>query len=89
MVLEPGTLFHAGDVNFDGVVNGLDISLISSYWLGAWPLSNAQSAGVPEPSTAVLALAAVLGFLGRSKLQARCVKGSSVSDVASRPIQRR
>lgn len=24
---------HAGDVNFDGIVNGLDISLIASHWL--------------------------------------------------------
>jgi len=55
--------FVPGDVNHDGVVNGLDISLISSHWLQTG--AGASGAAVPEPATIVLAaIGAVLGSLG-------------------------
>ena len=50
-----------GDANGDGVVNGLDISVISSNWLKSFGgASGGGAAAVPEPSTLLLAVLAVL-----------------------------
>ena len=49
----------AGDANHDGVVNGLDIALISANWLR----TSGGGAGVPEPSTLILATLGGLAFL--------------------------
>jgi hypothetical protein len=49
----------SGDANADGIVNGLDITLMMSHWL-----QTAQStATVPEPSAVLLAASATLAAL--------------------------
>jgi hypothetical protein len=45
----------SGDANFDGIVNGQDLALISSNWL-----NTTNTTSVPEPASALLALAAAL-----------------------------
>ncbi len=55
---------QAGDVNHDGIVNGQDMALVASTWTtstsnappGGGGSAAGQSAGVPEPGTAGLAL---------------------------------
>ncbi|HVU89840.1 MAG TPA: dockerin type I domain-containing protein [Pirellulales bacterium] len=47
-----------GDANGDGIVNTQDLALMSSNWLKSAAASNA--AAVPEPATALLALAAMM-----------------------------
>ncbi len=56
----PAGQYIYGDVNGDGVVNGLDIALIASNWLHHDSSASAASAvaTVPEPATGVLALMA-------------------------------
>jgi PEP-CTERM motif len=43
----------AGDANFDGTVNGLDIAAIASNWLTT--SAGGSGAAVPEPATIILA----------------------------------
>jgi hypothetical protein len=59
----------AADANGDGVVNGLDINLIAGNWLhSAGGGSGGSGAAVPEPSSLILGILAVLGLaLRRSR----------------------
>ena len=61
-----GTAWQLGDVNYDGVVNGLDFDLLSQN-VGKAPLAgNVDAAGgnaVPEPGTLALLAAALIGLL--------------------------
>jgi hypothetical protein len=50
-----------GNINLDGVVNGLDIGLIASHWLQTG--SSGSGMAVPEPPTLILDATAGLALL--------------------------
>jgi streptogramin lyase len=64
-----------GDANGDGVVNGLDIALIAAHWLQTGGAGGGSGSAVPEPSTAILAVAGALALLLRRRR--RCDGASS------------
>ena len=52
-------LWSAGDFNADGVVNSVDLNSIALNWRSSIPSAASQTAAVPEPATAFLAVFAL------------------------------
>jgi hypothetical protein len=53
---------QAGDANNDSIINSQDLALVSSNWLSAGAPVTGNSAAVPEPSAATLALLAAIAI---------------------------
>ena len=49
-------MIYPGDANHDGVVNGLDLTIVTGNWTFTSAGSNGQGMAVPEPSSIALAL---------------------------------